>query len=94
VTNYIWPDDLTKITNLEIQALVEIIRARRARIGDTIVRAKKAAAGISIGALRDAIDSELLKFKKMLEKTDANIEKLEKHMMKVSALRIQLDDKE
>ncbi len=92
MTNFIWPDDLNTLSETDCNRLLDDIRERRSKISATLQRVKKSAGQISDVKIRAALDKELLKFTKLLEKADKAISDVEKRLSNIAALRIQLED--
>jgi hypothetical protein len=92
MSNFIWPDDLTTLPPEVCREWLTHIRTRRARIGDKIERLKKLTNRLTAGAVRDKVEKELLKFKKLLNRADELMTEAENRLNNVVGLQLQLDD--
>ena len=92
MSNFIWPDDLTTLKPEVYREWLIHIRERRARIGDRIERLKKLTNRLTTGAVRDKVEKELLKFRKLLTKADEIMSEAENRLNNVMGLQLQLDD--
>jgi hypothetical protein len=92
MTNFIWPDDLTSIPPDVYRLYLTQIRERRTKIGDKIERLRRVSGKLTAGAVRDKVERELLKYKKLLEKADDLISEAENRLNNVVGLQLQLED--
>jgi hypothetical protein len=92
MSNFIFPDDLTTIPTDTYREWLIHIRERRARIGDKIERLRKLTGKLTAGVVRDKVERELLKYKKLLIKADDLISEAENRLNNVIGLQLQLDD--
>ncbi len=92
MSNFIFPEDLTTIPQEEYRLYLIQIRERRARIGDKIERLRRITGKLTAGLVRDKVERELLKFKRLLIKADDLITEAENRLNNVVGLRLQLDD--
>jgi hypothetical protein len=92
MTNFIWPDDLTTIPPEQYRVYLIHIRERRAKIGDKIERLRRISGKLTAGAVRDKVERELLKYKKLLEKADELVSEAENRLNNVIGLQLQLED--
>jgi hypothetical protein len=92
MSSFIWPDDLTTIPTDTYREWLIHIRTRRARIGDKIERLRKIAGKLTAGAVRDKVEKELLKYKRLLNKADELLSEAENRLNNVIGLQLQLDD--
>jgi len=92
MTNFIWPDDLTTIPNETYRDWLIHIRERRARIGDKIERLRKLTGKLTAGSVRDKVERELLKYKRLLTKADDLISEAEHRLNTVIGLQLQLEE--
>lgn len=92
MSSFIWPDDLTSIPPENYRLYLTQIRERRTRIGDKIERLRRISGKLTAGAVRDKVERELLKYKKLLEKADELISEAENRLNNVVGLQLQLED--
>jgi hypothetical protein len=92
MSNFIFPDDLTTIPPEVYREWLTHIRERRARIGDKIERLRKLTGKLTAGSVRDKVERELLKYKRLLIKADDLISEAENRLNNVIGLQLQLDD--
>lgn len=92
--NFIWPEDLNDLTNEQLQVRMLEIRSRRERVGEYLKAAKKVRDGITLASLKNHVQKQLDAFVKDYDKADKAIEKIEKRMSAIMALRLQVDDGE
>lgn len=92
MSNFIFPDDLTSIPQEQYRLYLIQIRERRAKIGDKIERLRRITGKLTAGLVRDKVERELLKFKRLLIKADDLITEAENRLNNVVGLRLQLDD--
>ena len=92
MTNFIWPDDLTSIPPEQYRLHLIQIRERRTKIGDKIERLRRITGKLTAGLVRDKVERELLKYKKLLNKADDLISEAEHRLNTVIGLTLQLDD--
>ena len=92
MTNFIWPDDLSTIPPQQYRLYLIQIRERRAKIGDKIERLRRLTGKLTAGLVRDKVERELLKYKKLLVKADELLNEAENRLNNVIGLQIQLED--
>lgn len=92
--NFIWPEDLNDLTNDQLQTLMLAIRARREKIGTYLKTAKKVRDGINLASLKNHVSKQIEAFVKEYDRADKAIEKIEKRLSSIMALRLQIDDGE
>lgn len=92
--NFIWPEDLNDLTNEQLQARILDIRSRREKIGSHYKNAKSVRDGINLPSLKNHVSKQLEAFVKEFDKADRAIEKIEKRLSSIMALRLQIDDGE
>src|SRR5678809_4105 len=92
MSNFIFPDDLSTIPTDTYREWLTHIRTRRARIGDKIERLRKLTGKLTAGSVRDKVERELLKYKRLLTKADDLISEAENRLNNVIGLQLQLDD--
>lgn len=91
MNNFIMPEDLSTMPKGELRLLLTKIRERRARIGDKIERLRKITSKLTAGAVRDRVERELLKYKRLLTKADDLLNEAEHRLNTVIGLELQMD---